>query len=158
MQKSLIPHWLLPNVVQQALVILQNYQKITGIKLFDTNYSDEYRSYLLYHAPFVVVSHNIEHDPVFNYANVTAQQLWQLNWEQFTQLPSRLSAEPQRADDRQRMLDEAAQKGYFDNYSGVRISSKGVRFRIENVLLCNLINESNQKIGQSAIFRSWTNL
>jgi hypothetical protein len=158
MQKNIIPYWLLPNVVQQAKVILNTYQKITGIALFDSVYSDEYRSYLLYHAPFVIVSHGTEKDPVFNYANLISQQLWQIDWESFTQMPSRLSAEPERAEDRQRLLDEAAKNGYINNYTGVRISSAGVRFKIENVLLCNLIDEDKRNIGQAAIFRSWTYL
>ncbi len=158
MQKSLIPYWLQPNVIQHAGIILHTYYKITGIMLFDSAYSPEYRSYLLYHAPFVVVSHGTQPDPVFNYANLTAQQLWQLDWEQFTQMPSRLSAEAERAEDRQHLLDEAAKKGYIENYFGIRISSKGLRFTIARVLLCNLIDQDNQKIGQAAIFRNWKNM
>ena len=137
---------------------MESYKQITGVQLFDRAYSDEYRSYLLYHAPFVVVSHGTENDPVFNYANITAQQLWNIGWEQFTQMPSRLSAEPERAEDRQRLLDEAAQNGFINNYTGVRISSGGQRFKIENVLLWNLKNEENEKTGQVALFRQWANI
>ena len=32
------------------------------------------------------------------------------------------------------------------------------RFRIINVLLWNLSDEENKKIGQVALFRNWTNL
>jgi len=123
--------------------------------LFDESHSDEYRAYLLYHAPYVVVSHGIQQDPIFNYANLTAQQLWQLDWNKFTALPSRLSAEAERAEDRQRLLNEAAQKGYIDNYEGIRISSTGMRFNIQKVLLWNLQDEGNKKIGQVALFRNW---
>lgn len=158
MQKNIIPYWLTPDSIEHSRRILKSYESITGIQLFDAMHSDEYLSYLLYHAPFVVVSHGIQLDPVFNYANVTAQQLWSLNWNQFTALPSRLSAEAECAADRQRLLNEAAQKGYISNYEGVRISSSGQRFKIENVLLWNLPNEANEKIGQVALFRNWTNL
>ncbi|WP_256236010.1 MEKHLA domain-containing protein [Cytophaga hutchinsonii] len=139
-------------------MLIESYREITGIQLFDTNYSDEYLSCLLYHAPFVVVSHGIEADPVFNYGNLTAQQLWHIDWEQFTTMPSRLSAEPERAEDRQRLLDEAATHGFISNYTGIRISSKGQRFKIEQVLLWNLKNNSGEKIGQAALFRNWTNV
>ena len=158
MQKNIIPYWLAQEVIQHSKRILKSYESITGIQLFDVHYSDEYRSYLLYHAPYVVVSHGIQQDPIFNYANLTAQQLWNFNWNQFTALPSRLSAEAGRAEDRQRLLDEAARKGYIDNYEGIRISSTGLRFKIENVLLWNLLSEANEKIGQVAFFRKWTNL
>ena len=158
MQKNIMPHWLAENVVQHAKLIIESYQQITGIELFDQKYPDEYCSYLLYHAPFVVVSHGTENDPVFNYANITAQQLWSIDWEQFTQMPSRLSAEAERTEDRQRLLNEAAVKGFIDNYTGIRISSTGTRFKIENVLLWNLNDNLGQKTGQVALFRNWTNL
>ena len=158
MQKNIIPYWLIPEVIQHSKHILKSYASITGAVLYDDTYSDQYRSYLLYHAPYVVVSHGMQQDPIFNYANLTAQQLWKLDWNQFTALPSRLSAEADLSKNRQRLLEEAAQKGYIDNYSGVRISFKGMRFLIENVLLWNLKNETNEKIGQAALFRNWTNL
>ncbi|WP_018344631.1 MEKHLA domain-containing protein [Cytophaga aurantiaca] len=158
MQKNIIPYWLASDVIQHSRRILTSYEQITGIHLFDAQYSDEYRSYLLYHAPYVVVSHGIQTDPVFNYANLTAQQLWNLSWQEFTALPSRLSAEPERAEERQRLLNEAAEKGYIDNYEGIRISSDGQRFKIEKVLLWNLPDEAKNKVGQVALFRNWTDL
>ncbi len=156
MQKNIIPHWSDENVIRHARVLIDSYGQITGIQLFDSSYSDEYISYLLYHAPFVVVSHGTESDPVFNYANLTAQQLWHIDWGTFTAMPSRLSAEPERAEDRQRLLDEAATHGFISNYTGIRISSKGQRFKIEQVLLWNLKNNNGGKIGQAALFRNWT--
>lgn len=158
MQKNIIPHWLDQKVILQSDIILRVYSKITNTELFNSGYSPEYRSYLLYHAPFVVVSHGTEEDPVFNYANATAQQLWSIGWEQFTVMPSRLSAEPERAEDRQRLLNEAAAKGFITDYTGIRISSARQRFKIENVLLFNLGNPASEHIGQAAIFRSWTNV
>lgn len=158
MQKNIIPYWLTPEVILHSKRILKSYTAITGMNLFDTSYSDEYRSYLLYHAPYVVVSHGIQQDPIFNYANLTAQQLWHIGWEVFVQLPSRFSVEPDRIEDRELLLAEAAKNGFINNYSGVRIASTGNRFRIEQVLLWNLPDEENKKIGQVALFRNWTNL
>ena len=50
-------------------------------------------------------------------------------WDAFTNTPSRLTAEPVDKKRRKQMLQQAAQQGYIDNYSGVRISSKGNKFR-----------------------------
>lgn len=150
-------HWHQKEIVEHSVTIMNSYQRITGIALFDISYPDEYKSYLLYHAPFVVLSHGTQADPVFNYANLTAQQLWHLDWTEFIQLPSRLSAEPDLQEDREHLLAEAAQKGFIDNYRGIRKATNGKRFRIENVLLWNLMDEE-QNIGQAALFRNWTNL
>lgn len=158
MQKNIQAHWLLPAVINQSKIILETYYKIKGVALFDISYSDEYKSYLLYHAPFVVVSHGTETDPVFNYANMTAQQLWKIDWEDFVKLPSKYSAEAERMEDRQQLLDTAARQGYVDYYRGIRISSQGNRFAIENALLCNLTDAAGQCVGQAAVFRNWTDV
>lgn len=158
MQKSIEQHWLNPQVIIHSKIILDTYYKITGIPLFDLSDSDEQKSYLLYHAPFVVVSHGIEEDPIFNYANATAQKLWNLDWEAFVQLPSKQSAEPDRQEERQRLLDTAAKQGYVDGYEGIRKSSDGKRFKIQNVLLWNLSDENGKPLGQAAFYRNWTHL
>ena len=48
----------------------------------------------LFESPAVIVSHGTQDDPIFNYGNQAALSLFEMSWEQFTQLPSRKSAEP----------------------------------------------------------------
>lgn len=109
----------------------------------------------LYTAPFVVVSHGMQPDPIFCYANLAAQQLWQMDWNQFTQLPSRLSAEPDAQADRERLLQRATAQGYVDDYRGVRITSQGKRFRIDNCVLWNVVDKAGIQLGQAATFNTW---
>ncbi len=82
--------------------------------------------------PCPVVAHGIQADPIFRWANPAALDLWETTWEVFTALHSRLSAEAEPAiqDDRSRYLAEAALRGFVDDYQGIRISTKGRRFRI----------------------------
>ena len=82
--------------------------------------------------PCPIVSHGIQADPIFRWANPAALALWETTWEVFTALPSRLSAEedPEIQEDRSRYLAEAARRGFIDDYRGIRISTKGRRFRI----------------------------
>lgn len=101
---------------------------------------------------FVLVAHDGKADPVFNYANQHALNLWEMSWEEFTNLPSRKSAEEDLRSDRAKMLKEAEEKGYFSNYSGVRISKTGKRFRIKNATVFNVYNDNDEKIGQAAYF------
>lgn len=103
----------------------------------------------------LVVSHGTETDPIFNYANATAQQLWKMDWSKFRQLPSRLSAEYVEESKREAFIKNAKEKGVISNYSGIRITSTGRRFEIKNVILFNLIDESGEYKGQSAVFSSW---
>ncbi|MFN6944193.1 MAG: MEKHLA domain-containing protein [Cytophagaceae bacterium] len=109
----------------------------------------------LYNAPFVVVSHGIQTDPIFNYANLCAQQLWNLNWEGFTQMPSRLSAEPMEREERQIFLEKTARQGFVENYSGIRITSDNRRFMIKNAIIWNVIDAKGIYKGQAATFSDW---
>ena len=109
----------------------------------------------LYHAPFPVISHGTQPDPIFCYANLTAQKLWKMDWATFTALPSRLSAEPDAQENRQALLAAAASQGYVDNYSGIRITAEGKRFRIGQCMLWNVVKTGGEKIGQAASFSQW---
>jgi hypothetical protein len=67
-----------------------------------------------------------------------------------------LTAEAPERDERARLLAEVAAHGFIDNYSGIRISKMGRRFRIEQATVWNLVNESGEAQGQAATFRQWT--
>lgn len=109
----------------------------------------------LYHAPFVVLAHDAAPDPVFFYANLAAQKLFELSWREMVRLPSRHSAEPLAREERQRLLYRVARQGYIDDYAGVRIASSGRRFRIDGATVWNLLDEAGRTVGQAATFADW---
>lgn len=116
------------------------------------------RTQSLWTAPFVVASHDTQADPVFNYGNKAALTLFEMSWEQFTSLPSRLSAEPLLRAERQRLLDRVHEFGFIDDYSGVRISASGRRFRIESATVWSLIDENGVDRGQAVMFEAWSHV
>ncbi len=109
----------------------------------------------LYHAPFVLVSHGTESDPIFNYANLSAQKLFEMDWNSFVTTPSRLSAEPAVMEERQRLLQEVTTNGYISNYCGVRITASRKRFWIKNAIVWNLLDREGEYYGQAAMFDQW---
>jgi len=109
----------------------------------------------LYFAPFALLSHGIEADPVINYANHSAQELFEMDWDSFTTLPSRLSAEAPVRAEREALLKRVTESGYIDDYCGVRVSSTGQRFLIEQATVWNLINGNAEYCGQAAMFSVW---
>ena len=109
----------------------------------------------LYEAPIVVLAHDTAADPVFFYGNLAAQRLFELNWNELVQLPSRFSAEPLDRDERQLLLDLVASRGFIDNYSGVRIAKSGKRFLIKQATVWNLLGHDGQVLGQAAAFDHW---
>ncbi len=109
----------------------------------------------LFEAPFAVVSHGTETDPIFNYANRTALELFEMEWAEFTRTPSRLSAEPVNREERQRLLEQVSRNGFIDDYQGIRISKQGKRFLISNAIVWNLTNANGLYCGQAARFAEW---
>jgi hypothetical protein len=143
---------------QEAIIIhsqrlLHSYQHWTGESLFDLSALPEEIAQNLFEAPFIVVSHGTEPDPIFNYGNSRALELWELSWEDFTRMPSRQAVEAIEQEDRQSLLEEAVITG-LKNYSGIRISSTGKRFYIDNGILWNLVDDELY-CGQAAMFWNW---
>lgn len=109
----------------------------------------------LFEAPFVVLSHGTESDPIFNYGNQAAMALFELDWQMLTSLPSRKSAEPVNRDERERLLAQVTRHNFIDDYAGVRISSTGRRFYIPQAIVWNLVDQKNEYRGQAATFAQW---
>ena len=138
-------------MVRHVGYLLRSFKRLVGHDLLST--SDARR---LFRAPFVVLSHGVEVDPILNYGNALALELWELTATQFCATPSRVTAEPMLRDDRQHTLDTVARQGYITGYSGIRISSSGRRFRIENVVLWNVTDDDGRALGQAASFDRWS--
>ncbi|HCF25996.1 MAG TPA: MEKHLA domain-containing protein [Cyanobacteria bacterium UBA11049] len=147
--------WQQQAIINHSQRLLHSFQHWTGRSLLEVNGSPVEIAQALFEAPFVLVSHGTEADPIFNYGNRRALELWEFSWEDFTQMPSRKCVEPVKQEERDRLLAAAATKGYIDNYSGVRISSTGKRFQIEDVILWNVLDEQNQRCGQAAVFSKY---
>lgn len=147
--------WSNPQVIQQSQQILNSYQFWLGENLIDRSGDTEHDARVLFEAPFPVLSHGSQTDPILNHGNRAALELWEMDWHEFTQMPSRQTAESVNQTDRSKLLEEVAQKGYTTKGSGVRISRIGKRFYIPQVMLWNLIDESGMYQGQAASFREY---
>ena len=138
-------------------MLTESYRRLTGRDLMG-GIAPSDRAKALYHAPFVVLSHGVEVDPIFNYANLTAQRLFEMSWEQITRLPSRFSAEPVSQAERARLMAIVAERGFIDDYQGVRISATGRRFMIKRATVWNVGDREGMRIGQAATFGEWTDV
>lgn len=152
------PVWTDPAVVTWTQRLLDSYCHWIGRDLIERVGEPGFQAHALFESPFVVASHGIEDDPILNYGNQTALDLWELTWEQLRRMPSRLTAEPVNRAEREWMLEQVRTKGYIDTYSGVRISSSGRRFLVDNAIVWNVIDRQGGRLGQAAMFAHWTKL
>jgi hypothetical protein len=142
-------------VVAHTQILARSLRHWTGRELLPGSFPAVEFAGKLFHAPFVVVSHGTEADPVLNYGNASALALWEMSWGELTRTPSRLTAEAPNRGERARLLEAVTARGFIDDYSGVRISKSGRRFRIRRATVWNLLTEKNEPCGQAAMFDRW---
>jgi hypothetical protein len=142
-------------LVEHAHRLISSYRHWTGCDLVDSGLSLAEQARVLYEAPFVVASHGAEDDPVFNYGNRAALALFEAGWNDFTRLPSRLSAEPVARAERAQLLARVNRHGFIDDYRGVRISTQGRRFQIDRATVWNVLDAQQALVGQAVMFRNW---
>jgi hypothetical protein len=106
----------------------------------------------IWNAPFAIVAHGTEADPVFFYGNAYALRCFEMGFDEFARLASRLSAEPMAQESRDRALRKVAEQGYIDGYSGMRIAKSGRRFMITDCTIWNLADADGVLHGQAAVF------
>jgi hypothetical protein len=148
--------WKSPEVICQTQYLLNSFRHWFGRNLLlDQSTVPEIAAHQLFLVPFAVLSHGTQPDPVLNYGNQTALTLWEMEWPDFTQMPSRLTAELDLREGRSQLLASAAQQGYLTGYEGVRISKAGRRFLIEQATIWRVFDEEGNVCGQAATFEHW---
>ena len=147
--------WQSDFVVAQTECLARSLKHWTGRELLPGVSPSAELAQKIFEAPFVVVSHGTEADPVLNYGNAAALALWEMSWAELTRTPSRLTAEAPNREERARLLATVTQHGFIDDYSGVRISKSGRRFRISRATVWNLLTAEGKPCGQAAMFSEW---
>jgi hypothetical protein len=147
--------WKTDFFVAQTQILARSLKHWTGRDLLSGIFPAAELAEKLFHAPFVIVSHGPEVDPVLNLGNAAALALWEMSWLEFTRTPSRLTAEAPDRMERAHLLAAVTARGFIDDYAGVRISKNGRRFKIFRATVWNLISEQARPCGQAAMFDRW---
>jgi len=140
---------------QHVELLIDSHFRLTGRRLWPSGAVGATLGREVFEAPFVLLSHDVEADPVFNYANRAALALFQYTWNEFITIPSRESAEPANQAARAALMQRVMTQGFVDDYSGVRIAKSGARFRIERATVWNVIDAAGVYRGQAATFTEW---
>lgn len=142
-------------LARQTRLIVSSYRYWKKASLWPMTNPDSVLAEEVFYAPFVLASTGTEQEPVLNYGNQRALELWQMDWGVFTATPGRQTAEPMEQEARERFLETVKKQGYIDNYSGIRVTSTGRRFEIEQAVVWNLLDETGAYAGQAAAFKNW---
>ena len=151
--------WEIESVIQHSQRLLNSFQHYLGRPLLPElgdepleSHNAKSQAQQLFEAPIIIVSHGTQADPIFNYGNAKALDLWALSWADFTRLPSRQSAQAPEQPERAEMLAQAKAQGYFEGYVGDRATSHGQRFRMEDGIIWSVVDATGNNCGQAATF------
>jgi len=149
------PIWQTDSVIAHTQMLARNFRQWTGRDLLPGLFNPAGLARYVFEAPFVLVSHGTEADPILNYGNRGALALWEMSWAELTRTPSRLTAEAPNREERARLLEAVTRRGFIDDYSGVRISKTGRHVRIARATVWNLLAADGRPCGQAAMFDRW---
>jgi MEKHLA domain len=150
-----MPDAINPDWINHTQILLDSFRHWLDRDLIARSGTPDEQAQSLFNAPFVVVSHGTEADPILNYGNNRALALWEMDVATFLRTPSRQTAEPVHRDERARLLERTTRDGYVDDYRGIRISRTGRRFEIEQAIVWNLLDGAGRHVGQAATFAEW---
>jgi PAS domain-containing protein len=138
-------------------LLSDSYWRLLGKSLVSPHVPIEHAAEWLYQsAPFGLLAHNTEPDPLFVYGNRKAQSLFEYSWDELITLPSRLSTEASKRDERQAFLEKVERNGFVEGYRGIRVTKSGRRFWIDNAVVWQLRDESGVERGQAALIPGWS--
>ena len=138
-----------------AAILINSYQTLLGKTLISGVDTDLDFAKALFHAPIAVISHDTTPDPIFNYANLKALELFEMSWAEFTGLPSRFSVEQIKRAEREKLLASVKERGFVYPFQSIRTTKSGRRLQINDGAVWNLIDADRQFRGQAACFLAW---
>lgn len=142
-----------PATDRAAELILSSYRHWTGQAL--TPARDDV-DWTYAHAPFALLAHGSQAEPLFIYANLAAQRLFEYSLEQMLGLPSYLSAPQAQREARSALLRQVERDGLVRDYRGLRVSRTGRRFWIERTTVWKLLDGAGRSAGLAALIPDWS--
>jgi hypothetical protein len=135
-------------------ILLENLTRWTRIDLAkEYGISDQDFGKGIFEASFCLLSSDLSNDPILNYGNQTALDLWEMSWEELTSTRSRDTAKPDRQSDRDELMERVNEKNFVTGYNGMRISKSGKEFLIKDVTIWNLFDSDGKPYGRAAWFK-----
>ena len=144
-----------PFRTKHAALLRSSLKRCTGLDIVTPDLDARSAAAAIFYAPWALLSHNADHDPRFTYANRTGLRLFGIPPDELAQHHSSETTLPEDRPERERLLARVRHCGFVNDYSGVRVSTTGVRFMVKNAVVWNMLDAQGRYTGQAAMFRCW---
>lgn len=140
--------------IEHVAILLENLKRWTGVDLAEEfGVAEEELGKGIFEADFCLLSSDLSADPILNYGNQKALDLWEMSWEELTSTRSRDTAKPDSQSDRDGLMRQVNEKNFVAGYSGMRVSKTGREFLIKDVTIWNLFDDDGKPYGRAAWFK-----
>lgn len=148
-----MPPWTEDEVRLHARRLLRSYRHWAGEDLIELPGDDDaLRARALFEAPLAVLAHDTRPDPLCVYANAAALAAFELSLADAPAFPTSRTVEAAGRDERGAALARVDDAGLVSGYSGVRVSTTGRRFRINDGRIWTVLDDDGRRVGQAAAF------
>eukprot|EP00271_Cylindrocystis_brebissonii_P002248 TRINITY_DN12699_c0_g1_i1.p1 TRINITY_DN12699_c0_g1~~TRINITY_DN12699_c0_g1_i1.p1 ORF type:complete len:256 (-),score=42.92 TRINITY_DN12699_c0_g1_i1:548-1315(-) len=138
-------------VIMHSLAVIDSYFRATGKPIFPSSVEISVAAKALWELPRVVVTQGTEEDPLYNYGNKAALDLFEMDWPTFTSSVARKWA-PEEEQTAHSELVKSAVQGVQDIGGLVRVTSSGQTFKISQGAWWALTTLDGEPFGQGAVF------
>ena len=101
-------------LADHVALLVDSHLRLTGRPLINLKASPENVAEAVFNAEFPVLSSGTEADPLFNYANRCALELFELGWDDLITLPARESAEAVNQNERAKLMQQVIDSGCIE--------------------------------------------
>lgn len=138
-------------------ILNDSLEKLTGIDLYermrivngDASFEDICRN-----NRFVLISHNTEKDPIYNFGNEACLEAFARSWNELCVTPSRESVVINSEDEelRIKLMSKVTTEGFVECYGGKRVRGDGKFIQLVNAVVWNCYDETGEYYGQACLF------
>lgn len=127
-------------------------ERITGKTLYETIHVETAQQ-VHENERYAVLSHDTAGDPVYNYGNRAAVEVFKWPEDEFYQLPSRYSApDGTIRNSRSTDIQDAIDSDLKTIALAIRQTKHGELFQLTDVMLWNVYDDDGHRVGQTAIY------
>jgi PAS domain-containing protein len=135
----------------RAAVILDSFRRLLGRELIGRTGDAGEDARRLFELPLGVLAHDTATTPLLDWANRAAAAAFDATPEELLGRPSAATAPADASADRERLFETLRRHGFVTGYTGMRITTTGRRFLIEDVTVLELRDGRGNPAGHAAI-------
>lgn len=143
------------SMADHVALLRASLKRCTGLDLVPAYLDKAQAAVAVFNAPWSLLSHSADDQPHLTYTNRTGARVFNLRLERLTKYLSSETTLPEDRPKREQLLKHVREHGYADHYSGVRVTTDGVKFIIKDAVVWNLSDTHGRYLGQAAMFKRW---